>query len=118
VLKDVVYDVIGSDAEQMYPRTPRDVYQGEAFSIFGRIDKNATGRLSVRLTGGNGDQPADFTVTLPFDKAKPGTEATMKGWAFWKLHHLYAEIIRRGKTDTLQKQIDEIRQKYDLKTAY
>lgn len=117
VLKDVAYDVIGVEADRMYPRAPRDVYQGEPFSVFGRYDKD-TKRISVRLAGANGKQPVDFTVTLPFEGALRGTADTRKDWAFWKLHHLYAEILRHGKTPELQKQIDDVRKKYDLKTVY
>ena len=41
-----------------------------------------------------------------------------RDWAFWKLHHLYSEMIRQGETDYLKRQIEQIKKQYKLKTIY
>jgi hypothetical protein len=117
ILKDATFDAAGVPVSTIYPRIPRDIYQGEPLSLYGRVAEGAQ-RLSMRLTGTSGPQILDFTFTLPFSQAKPGDEATARQWAFWKLHHLYSEIIRQGETPQLKAEIDELRRRYGLKTAY
>lgn len=117
VLKDATFDAIGVDTSAIYPRIPRDVYQGETFSLFGRAPSEAD-KLSMRITGLSGEQVLDFTFTLPFAQAKAGDEQIAHDWGFWKLHHLYSEIIRQGETKELKEQIEKLRRQYKLKTAY
>jgi hypothetical protein len=39
-------------------------------------------------------------------------------WGFWKLHHLYSEIIRQGERPELKGQIKELKDRFDLKVLY
>ena len=39
-------------------------------------------------------------------------------WAFWKLHHLYSEVIRTGEDPQLLHQIEMLQNQYGLQTLY
>ena len=75
----------------------------------------ARGGLSL---GRGADGPVDFTFNRDLERAPIGDRAIARDWAFWKLHHLYSEVLRRGETPGLQRQIDELGERYDLKTLY
>jgi Ca-activated chloride channel family protein len=117
VLKDATFDAVGVDTATIYPRIPRDVYQGIPLKLYGRYTDVAR-QLSMRLTGVNSADVLDLTFKLDFTAALPGDEILAHDWAFWKLHHLYSEVIRQGQTEELQKQMDQLRRRYDLKLAY
>jgi hypothetical protein len=72
----------------------------------------------MRITGTAGPDTLDFSFTLPFQTAAPGDESIPRDWAFWKVHHLYAQIIHQGETPQIKAQIDALKKEYDLKTAY
>jgi len=117
VLKDATFDAVGVDTSRIYPRIPRDIYQGKSLHLYGRYT-DASETLSMRLTGVNGPDVLDFTFRLDFDEAQLGDESLARRWGFWKLHHLYSEVIRQGQTEQLNEQMDSLRERYDLKTAY
>ena len=116
IMKDATFIAAGVDRRQVYPRVPHDVYQSEPFSLFGRFDR--LGKFTMRVAGRSGKQMLDFTFMLDLAQAQPGDKQLPKDWAFWKLHHLYSEMIRQGETDALKQQIEQIRKRYKLKTMY
>lgn len=116
IIRDMRVDVAGIDPTQVFPITVPDIHQGQTVSIFGRYDK--PGEFTMRLTGHNGEKRLDFTFIKQIPE-KPGKdEEIATQWAFWKLHHLYSEIIRTGDEARIKAQIEELRQKYNLKTVY
>jgi hypothetical protein len=116
ILKDVALSVSGLDADQVFPRTIPDIHQGQTFSIYGRFDRPVT--FTMRLIGTDGGRPLDFTFTRDLANARAADRTIARQWAFWKLHHLYSEMIRHGETDRLMQQVRELRHKYDLETVY
>jgi uncharacterized protein YegL len=118
VVKDATFTAVGVDSSSIYPRIPRDMYQGEPVLLYGRYTPGVADRLSMRLGGVSGADVLDLTFTLDFRKAQRAENALATEWAFWKLHHLYSEIIRQGETPALKKQIEELKDKYKLKTTY
>jgi len=118
ILKDAQVDVVGIDRDRVFPRVPRDFYQGETISIYGRSEKSKRGRMSMRVTGVNGPDELDLTFALDFTDAERRDWELARQWAFWKLHDLYSEIIRQGETQELIEQIKELRQAFNLTAAY
>ena len=116
VMKDVALRSAGVDASAIYPRIGRDLYQGEVFRLFGRRD--GAERLTMTLTGASGDEVMDFSFTLPFDRAERADKSLARDWAFWKLHHLYSEMLRSGESRAVKVQIEQLQRKYGLKTVY
>ncbi|MBI1373572.1 MAG: VWA domain-containing protein [Phycisphaera sp.] len=117
LVKQATFDAIGIDTDAVFPSIPRDIYQGQTLSLYGRC-KSTDDNLSMRLMGISGDDKLDLTLTLNFATADVQDGELAKRWAFWKLHHLYSEIIRQGETPELKKQIDDIRKRYKIETTY
>lgn len=116
LIKNVRLNVAGVDAEQVYPKDLPNIHQSERFQIFGRYENE--GVFTVRITGRTVGQPVDFTFTRNLAEASRGGPEIPRDWAFWKLHHLYGQIILQGERPTLMQQIEELRQQYGLKTLY
>jgi Ca-activated chloride channel family protein len=116
LIKDLTLHVAGVDAGQVYPVDLPNVHQGERFSVYGRF--GAAGVFTVQIAGNSAGQPVDFTFTRDLADAPLGDQGIARQWAFWKLHHLYSEIIRRGETQALLEQIRALRRQYGLKTLY
>lgn len=117
LLKDVTFNAAGLDTSTIYPRIPRDVYQGQMLSLFGRHTDEAE-KISMRLRGTNRGREHDFTFTLNFDRARRGDPELPRDWAFWKLHHLYSEQIIRGDSERIRREIERLREVYELEEAY
>jgi len=114
IMKDVRHSVMAVDPEDVFPADLPNLHQGEKFVIFGRYDRARP--FTMRLVGHNGRRLLDLTFTKDLSTAQMGDESMAYDWAFWKLHHLYSEMIRRGDTDEIRKQIDYLAKKYKLKT--
>jgi len=117
IIKDVRLNVVGLGPDaQVYPRDLPNIHQGERAVIFGQYDQPA--EFTTRITGSNGEKPVDFTFTRSLAQAPRGDDSVRKQWAFWKLHDLYARMIRFGETDELKEQIRALQRAYDVKTLY
>jgi hypothetical protein len=117
IVKDAVFNAVGVETGLIYPRLPRDLYQGQTVGLFGRYTDEAR-RLSMRLTGSSGPDVVDFTFSLNFDQATVTGPETARQWAFWKLHQLYSDMLKEGRGPTIQRQMDDLRDRYKLQTAY
>ena len=116
IIKDVKMNIVGMDADEVFPRDLANIHQAEVFSVYGRYDQEKP--FTVRITGRNGKSPIDFTVRQHLANAQIGDQNIASNWAFWKLHHLYSLMIRQGETKELKQGIKQLRQKYKLKTLY
>lgn len=116
LIKNVRMGVAGRNVSEVYPLDLPNIHQGERFSIFGRYDRNAP--FTMQITGTSSGRNVDFTFTRDLAQAPVGAEGLATDWAFWKLHHLYSEIIRQGSRPELLAQIEALRRKYKLKTLY
>lgn len=119
LIKNVRLAVAGVNPSQVFPRDLPDIHQGERFSVFGRYGKPKT--FTMRITGTNNGHQVDFTFTRNLLLVPMGNAQLAHDWAFWKLHHLYSEIIRHGGTAKkagVEGQLKELRNKYHLKTLY
>lgn len=114
IMKDVRVSVMGVDPEDVYPEDLPNLHQGEKFVLFGRYDRARP--FTMRLVGHNGKRLLDLTFTKDLAIAETSDEKMSFDWAFWKLHHLYSEMIRKGDTEEIRKQIDYLARKYKLKT--
>jgi hypothetical protein len=115
IIRDVALSVVGLDGE-VYPLHLPNIHSGESFSVFGRYQKPE--QFMMRITGRNADRAVDFTFSRDLAASPRGDAAVRQGWAFWKLHHLYSEMIRRGEARELLAEIDQLRRQYRLKTLY
>lgn len=116
IITDLQVRFAGQGMDQVYPLTLPNIHQGESFEVFGRFDQ--PGPFTVQVTGRSLGKPVDLTFRADLTNAIRGTEDVATGWAFWKLHHLYSEIIRLGEQPDLLRAIRELRQQYELETLY
>ncbi|MEM7626034.1 MAG: VWA domain-containing protein [Planctomycetota bacterium] len=116
IITDVQVRFAGQGMDEVYPLTLPNVHQGESFEVFGRFEQ--PGPFTVQVTGRSAGKPVDLTFRADLNLAVRGGDEVAGGWAFWKLHHLYSEIIRLGERDDLLRQIQLLRQRYELETLY
>lgn len=116
IITDVQVRFAGEGMDQVYPLTLPNIHQGENFSVFGRFDE--PGPFTVQVTGRSLGKPVDITLRSDLSDATPANAEVASGWAFWKLHHLYSEIIRLGERGDLLDEIRQLRQRYQLETLY
>ena len=116
LIKQVRLTVAGAAVSDVYPRDLPNVHQGETFSVYGRYDR--LGEFTIQITGRSAGKPVDLTFSRSLVNAVPGRSDIADRWAFWKLHHLYSEIIRLGQRPELMQEIERLRREYDLTTLY
>jgi len=116
IIKDVNLNVIGLDFEEVFPHNLPNIHQGETFNVYGRYE--TAGAFTMRVGGHNGHKAMDVTFGGDLLAAKTGEASLPENWAFWKLHHLYSEIIRQGEKQELKTKIKELKDRFDLKVLY
>ena len=116
IIQDIQVRFAGQGMDQIYPLTLPNVHQGESFAIYGRYDR--PGPFTVQITGRSAGKPTDLTFRADLADAVVGETDVATGWAFWKLHHLYSEIIRLGEREDLLREIRTLRERYRLETLY
>jgi uncharacterized protein YegL len=116
IIKDVSLNAIGLDFEEVFPHNLPNIHQGETFSVYGRYEIG--GAFTMRVSGHNGVKGMDVTFGGDLSGARVGEKTIPEDWAFWKLHHIYSEIIRQGEKPELKAKIAELKQRFDLKTLY
>ena len=113
IIREVTLVVGGLDDATVFPRNIPNIHQDETFSIFGRFKK--LDKFTMQLSGKSFDQDVAFSFTRDLSRARKGDKQMMHDWAFWNLHHLFSEQIRRGNDEQLKNQIKWLRERYKLK---
>ena len=108
--------LLGIDPEDVYPKDLPNLYQGEKFEIYGRYDRSR--KFTMRVVGHNGRRVLDMTFGKDIAESQVGEKEMPFRWAFWKLHHLYSEMLRRGESERVKAQIEALKKQYDLTTLY
>ncbi|MEX2214104.1 MAG: VWA domain-containing protein [Phycisphaeraceae bacterium] len=116
IVKDVTMNLIGLEQNEVFPHHLPNIHQGEKFAIFGRYE--VPSHFTVRVSGHNGTKAMDLTFGGDLLAAPLGEKNIPEDWGFWKLHHLYSEIIREGEKPEVKAQIKELKDRFDLKTLY
>ncbi len=117
IITDVSVQVAGRRATDVFPAVLPSIHQGQAFALYGRY--SGEGPLTFRVTGRSADgKPVDFTFGQDPAQAPRGGADIAQGWAFWKLHHLYSEVLRLGQRDDLLQQMRALEQRFGLKALY
>jgi len=117
LIKDVRLLVSGLEADTIYPRDLPNVHRGETFTLYGRSD-GAQDLFHMMLSGNNAGSPVAFNFYRSVAAAPEGGDAVARNWAFWKLHHLYSELIRLGERPQIVQQIRALSEKYGFKSLY
>ncbi len=116
LIKNVRHHFAGSNVDEVYPIDMPNIHQSESFSLFGRYTR--TGRFTMRLAGQSAHGPVKFSFFRYLADAAEADRMVSQTWAFWKLHHLYSEVIRTGEDPQLLHQIEMLQNQYGLQTLY
>ncbi len=116
IVTDVEVRFAGAGMSEVYPLRLPNVHQGEQFEVYGRYEK--PGPFTMQITGRSAGRPVDLTFRAELDNAKAGGREVARDWGFWKLHHLYSEIIRVGPKTELIGQVRGLKEEYGLETLY
>jgi len=116
IITDVEVRFAGSGMSEVYPLRLPNVHQGEQFEVYGRYAQ--PGPFTMQITGRSAGRPVDLTFSSDLNDAAGGNAEVARGWAFWKLHHLYSEIIRVGPKTELVRMVQGLRDAYGLETLY
>ncbi len=116
LVKDVAVHVAGLQIEEVFPHQLANFHQGETLSVFGRFDQ--PDRFTMNMTGRNGSQPVAFQFTRDLREEPRGPATIARDWAFWKLHHLYSQILQAGDNAAIKDQIEQLKKTFDLPTVY
>ena len=112
IIKDLKVNVAGRSVSEVYPINLANIHQNERFSILGRFAK--PDNFTIQVLGYNNGQPVDFTLNRDLRNARYGEDQIAFDWAFWKLHHLYSEILRQGMTNDLKLEINKLRNRFKM----
>ncbi|MEM1354723.1 MAG: VWA domain-containing protein [Planctomycetota bacterium] len=116
IIKDMRLDIAGLDDDRVFPVNLPDIHQGQTVTVYGRYTRPDD--FTMQISGQSAGQDVEFTFTRGLRFADQGDKDIAEGWAFWKLHDLYDQIIREGERPDLIQQVEQLRRKYGLKTLY
>ncbi len=116
IIKEVNLNLAGLDIGRVFPHNLPVIHQGEKFSVFGQFDEAK--RFTLQLTGSNGAQPVDFASVGDLRQAPQAGKQVAQDWAFWKLHHLYSEMLRKGDSPAIRREMEALKTDFGLKLVY
>lgn len=116
-LADLVLEVDGVEASDLYPVQLPDLFYGSQLAVFGRY--TGSGPAKFVLTGKRGPENVVLTYDVEFPAAAAEASTLPRLWAARKIGHLL-NLIRLGEKteDELKPIIIELATKYGIATPY
>ncbi len=105
-------------ADDVYPQDIPDFYRGHAVTVFGEFDPEKDREFAFRLTGRAGAAEKEVIFGADLSDAETGDESIAREWAHRKIYHLIGEICRVGETPELKAELQQLSQRYNIKTIY
>ncbi len=102
----------------VYPEEIPDFYRGQAVTVFGEFDPSKDKSFALRLTGRAGTDEKEVIFRADLANAESGDESIGRAWAHRKIYHIIGEICRVGETPELTAELQQLSQRYDIKTIY
>jgi len=118
ILVDCDVDYGNLTADGIYPQDIPDFYRGQAVTVFGEFDPEKDRGFALRLTGRAGANEKEVIFSADLSDAETGDESIARLWAHRKIYHLIGEICRVGETPELKAELQELSQRYNLRTIY
>lgn len=118
LLVDLRADYGRVNENKVFPSVLPDFYRDQPVTIYGRFEPKKDKEFFMRLRGQAGEQKKDIVFIKNLQEAESGDRDIPRGWAFQKAYHLIGEISRQGETPELLRQLQELGQKYNIRTSY
>jgi len=118
ILVDCRVDYGSLTADGIYPQNIPDFYRGQAVTVFGEFDPERDRGFALRLTGRAGESEKEVIFRADLSDAESGDESIARLWAHRKIYHLIGEICRVGETPELKAELQQLSQRYNVRTIY
>ena len=116
VFLNLRYQLNSLNANEVFPKSLPDFYRNAEFTLYGTYENEND--FSMQLLGDADGKTKELIFTRALKDAKPGTEEIKRGYAFNKIYYLISQMTIEGQTPERLRQIDELSQKYGIKTPY
>lgn len=104
--------------EEPYPRVVPDFFRQRPITLYGRFKPGQNDVFVARITGRTSDTNKELLFRADLSKAESGDKTIAQGWAFQKAYHLIGEISKKGELPELIAAIQDLCDRYAIKTAY
>ncbi len=110
------YQLNGLNDSEVFPKSLPDFYRNAEFTLYGKFENEND--FSMQLLGDVDEKTKELIFTRALDQAPKGSAEIMKGYAFNKIYYLISQLTTDGHNPALLKQIQELSQRYKVKTPY
>jgi Mg-chelatase subunit ChlD len=118
LLVDLNADFGRINEAKVFPSVLPDFYRGQPVTVYGRFDPKKDREFFMRLSGRAADRKKELIFRTDLREAAGADREIARSWAFQKAYHLIGEISRQGETPELLGQLQELSQKYNIRTSY
>jgi Ca-activated chloride channel family protein len=116
VLTDVEVEFQGLEAEDLYPETLPDLFQGSSLLLTGRYQA-ADKKVTVRVRGRAGDERREYVYHFDLDKTG-GHDFVPRLWATRRVGALLDRVRVEGESPSLVEEIRDLGLSYGIVTPY
>ncbi len=116
VLTDVTVAFEGWEANDLYPQTMPDLFQGSSLLLTGRY-RAADATVAVRVRGRAGDERREYVYHFDLEQVTEG-DFVPRLWATRRIGQLLDRVRVEGESETLVEEIRSLGLSYGLVTPY
>ena len=107
-----------SDEDSIVPKAIPDFFKGRAVTVYGRFTPAKDNEFFMRLVGAAESNKKEVIFKADLRKAATGDEKIARNWAFERIYYLIGEICRLGDKPELVGELQQLSQKYNIRTSY
>ncbi|HOV33516.1 MAG TPA: VWA domain-containing protein [Candidatus Hydrogenedens sp.] len=118
ILIDVSMDFGSIPRGEVYPFVLPNFYQDMPVTIYGKFDPKINQNFVFRLQGTSAGKKKEVIFRADLTKSVSGDFKIAQRWAFHKAFYIISRIIREGEKTELIQELQELKEKYNIKTTY
>ena len=118
ILIDVSMDFGAIPRDNIYPFIFPNFYQGVPVSIFGKFNPETQKNFVFRLQGNAAGKRKEIIFRADLSQSSSGDFDIAQKWAFHKAFYIIGRIVREGEKPELLQILNELKEKYNIKTTY
>jgi len=118
ILIDVSMDFGSIPRDEVYPFVLPNFYKDIPVTIYGKFDPNVHQNFVFRLQGTSTGERKEVIFRADLAKSTSGDFKIAQRWAFHKAFYIISRIIREGEKTELIQKLQELKEKYNIKTTY
>ena len=118
ILIDVTMNFGAIPREEIYPFIFPNFYQGRPVSIYGKFNPETQKNFVFRLQGTSAGKRKEIIFRADLSQSNLGDIEVARRWAFHKAFYIISRIVREGEKPELLQILQELKEKYNIKTTY